>query len=136
MDAKSKYLDLKQRWIDAPEGTREQIGEELDKFLASLSDAEKEQIIAATEEDFAAMHQEISRINETLNVRDKLAPILPAISVSYIAKTYFRKTPQWFYARMNGRAVNGKPARFTPDELCLLNTALQDLSKRIGSIRL
>ena len=34
------------------------------------------------------------------------------------------------YQRLNGNLVNGKPARFTPDELQTFNNALQDISKK------
>jgi len=38
------------------------------------------------------------------------------------------------YQRINGNVVNGKPAQFTPDEVETLKFALNDLSKRLGSL--
>ena len=36
---------------------------------------------------------------------------------------------------MNGNIINGKPAKFTEEEIKNLNFALQDISKKIGSVR-
>lgn len=56
------------------------------------------------------------------------------IPFSYIAKHYFKKSKAWFYQRLNGNSVNGKPVGFTQEEILTLNSALQDISKKIGSI--
>ena len=55
-------------------------------------------------------------------------------SLSYLAKKYFNKSRSWLYQRLNGNLVNGKPARFTQEELQTFNNALQDISKKIGSL--
>ena len=60
--------------------------------------------------------------------------VVPAISLVYIAKTYFNKTDAWLYQRINGNLVNGKPAAFTENELNTMRFALQDLSHRLGSL--
>lgn len=64
-------------------------------------------------------------------LREKLEDVLPVISVSYLAKVYFHKTPQWFYQRLNGNMVNGKKASFTRNELDTLIDALTDISNKI-----
>ena len=56
------------------------------------------------------------------------------VSLSYLAKKYFNKSRSWLYQRLNGNLVNGKPARFTQEELQTFNNALQDISKKIGSL--
>ncbi|MCU7604834.1 DUF5053 domain-containing protein, partial [Riemerella anatipestifer] len=58
------------------------------------------------------------------------------ISLSYVAEKYFGKTKSWLYQRINENTVNGKPAKFTEKEIETLNYALQDLSKKIGSVRI
>ncbi|GHT04862.1 hypothetical protein AGMMS49525_11700 [Bacteroidia bacterium] len=58
--------------------------------------------------------------------------IISDISVSYLAKNYFNKSPQWFYQRLNGNSVNGKPAKFTPNELMKLRDSLTDISTKIN----
>ncbi|WP_372472662.1 DUF5053 domain-containing protein [Capnocytophaga sp. ARDL2] len=71
---------------------------------------------------------------EKLVAKKRLDEISNIISISYIAKEYFGKTPQWFYQRLNENIVNGKPATFTEDEIKTLNFALKDISKKIGSV--
>lgn len=60
---------------------------------------------------------------------------LNILPLSHIAEHYFKKSRQWLYQRINGNIVNGKPAQFTDEEIETLNFALQDISKKIGSIR-
>ncbi|MDR2885620.1 MAG: DUF5053 domain-containing protein [Rikenellaceae bacterium] len=71
---------------------------------------------------------------EELIVRDRIKEIIPIVSMAYIAKTYFNKTRAWLNQRINGSSVNGKPARFTPDEIDTLNYAIQDISRKLSSI--
>jgi hypothetical protein len=134
MDAKTEFLTLKKAWIKANGEERKLIEEKTDAFFKSLSEDEKKAVRDAVSEDFSFMHKELSDIKEILSVREKLSPVLSIISVSYLAKNYFRKTPQWFYQRLNGSMVNGKSAKFTPDEMKTLNLALQEISKQISAI--
>jgi seryl-tRNA synthetase len=134
MDAKTKFLKLKQSWIKASEADREVIEKEMDDIFSSLSETEKKEIHDAIDEDFSSLHKEVGEIKKALSIREKLEPALSIISVSYLAKNYFHKTPQWFYQRMNGNRINGKPAKFTKDEIDTLNHALKDISNKIGSI--
>ena len=135
MDAKTRFLELKQAWKKADEAKRPQIEQETDSFLESLSDEEKNAVFEAIDEDFKAMHKEVEDIKQTINIRKILAPVLPAISVSHLAKNYFHKTPQWFYQRMNGNKVNGKPVMFSNSEIQTLNFAIQDIGKRLSMVR-
>ena len=75
--------------------------------------------------------QETNKEIEEVVLREKLKDVLPIISVSYLAKEYFHKTPQWFYQRLNRNAINGKPAKFTEDEIKTLTSALIDISNKI-----
>ena len=69
-----------------------------------------------------------------LAIKEKLKDITPAISLAYISKTYFNKSENWIYQRLNGNKINGKTATFTHDEIGTLKFALNDLSQRLGSI--
>lgn len=134
MDAKAKFLNLKQAWIKANNADREMLEKEMDSFLASLSESEKKEIHEAIDNDFSSLHKEANQIKDVLTMREKLEPALSVISVSYLAKNYFHKTPQWFYQRMNGNRINGKPASFTKEEIEILNFAIQDISKKLSLI--
>ena len=60
---------------------------------------------------------------EELALKSQLEEVLPILSVSFIAKNYFNKSRQWFYQKLNGNIVNGKPAKFTKEEIKTLNSA-------------
>jgi hypothetical protein len=77
----------------------------------------------------------IERIDGVL-IRQQMEEVLPFVSLAYIAKTYFRKSRQWLYQRVNGLSVNGKPARFTPAELDTLNIALKEMGQKLASIHI
>ena len=79
---------------------------------------------------------ELEQVKNELTVRQQLADISGVISLSYIAKNYFGKSKQWLNNKINGCIVNGKPSKFTEDEKEKLNHALNDLSKKLGSIRI
>ncbi len=119
-----KIEELKERFRHANKKELAEIDNEMNQ-LATQQPAEfSEAMVKAAK----ATVQEI----DELILKEKLKDVLPALSVSYFAKTYFKKTPQWFYQRLNGNTVNGKSAKFTEDELKTLSFALTDVSKRIN----
>ena len=71
-----------------------------------------------------------------MGVRHQLGEVKEELSLSYIAKNYFNKSRQWLNQRINGSIVNGKPAKFTDDQLRVFNNALHDISKKIGSVKI
>jgi hypothetical protein len=78
--------------------------------------------------------ERVDDVISTVEVKLQLMEVSKIVSLSYIAQNYFNKTRQWLYQKINGNMVNGKKASFTPDEIQTLNFALQDVSKKIGSI--
>ena len=80
--------------------------------------------------------EESDRSMEEIRLRYYLIVNREIIPVSFIAKNYFKKSKEWIYQRINGNLVNGKPARFSEKEIEIFNFALQDISKRIGSINI
>jgi len=135
MEAKIKFLELKNAWKNSDETERSRIQYEINLFFDSLSENERESVCKAVDEDFYKIHTEIEDIKQTINIRKALEPILPAISVSYLAKNYFHKTPQWFYQRMNGNSVNGKPVKFSDSEIKTLNVAIKDIGKQLNAVQ-
>lgn len=69
-----------------------------------------------------------------IEVRVQLIEVTKVVSLSYVAKEYFNKTRQWLYQKINGNIVNGKPAKFTKEEIKTLNFAIHDISEKLGSI--
>ena len=72
---------------------------------------------------------------KTVKIKEQLAQVSAIVSMSYIAKNYFNKSKSWLSQRINEFDVNGKPARFTSEEVNTLNFAFDDISKKIGSFR-
>lgn len=118
---------LQARFIKA---TTDAEREDVRKEMRKLCDADAPGLAAAALESIKATNAEVAEIL----LREQLKDILPAVSLAYVAKTYFNKTRQWLYQRINGTLVNGKPAKFTPEEITTLNNALRDIANRLSSI--
>lgn len=73
------------------------------------------------------------RKRNDVSTAELLENVRSAVSLSYIAKTYFGKGAPWLMQRINGNIVNGKPAAFTSAELMTLANALDDLGKKLLS---
>lgn len=116
---------LKERFVNARDEMEE---ERIDREMRSLMDKD----IDAFAEGLLECVKDSNERAEESALRDKLESVLPFISVSTLAKTYFKRSPQWFYQRLNGSVVNGKPVRFNNNELRTLSEALTDIGKRIS----
>lgn len=77
---------------------------------------------------------ELKEVNKEIETIRTVKSISNMISFKYIAETYFKKSKAWFSQRLNGNTVHGKVCRFTDEELQTLRFALQDISKKIGSL--
>ncbi|MDL2221368.1 DUF5053 domain-containing protein [Parabacteroides sp. OttesenSCG-928-N08] len=111
-----------------------------EKFLQADTDKEYEAIreemrLLCNEDADAVANAALNCVKETNAelLRDRLSDVLPVLSVSYLAKKYFKRSPQWFYQRLNGNVVNGKTAQFTNEELKVLHDALLDISGKINA---
>ncbi|GIM62116.1 DUF5053 domain-containing protein [Capnocytophaga canis] len=126
---RTKIQALKQQYVKAKtEKEREQINAQISQ-LASENEQEFIEAMKYSIEDTLEKTKELS-------VKARLNEVLPILPLSYIAEQYFQKSKSWFYQRLNGNIVNGSPAQFTQEEIKTLNFALQDLSKKLGSISL
>lgn len=100
-----------------------------------LIDLEMQKLASENPKEFSeAMLTCIKETNQKadeLILRQKLEAILPVISISYLSKNYFKKTPQWFYQRLNGNNVNRKEAHFTENELKILSLALKEIGQKL-----
>lgn len=99
----------------------------IDSQMDALFSENKEEASRALLDD---LKQTVKEAEED-SVRSRISNILPAISVSYIAKNYFHKSPAWFNQRLNGNIVNGKKAKFSEDELETLSIALREISDQL-----
>jgi hypothetical protein len=118
------------------------IGTDVDKFKVQYeylvknftSETEIKQINQFIE---SAIDKHIEAGNKSfddLKLKVQLIENKEIIPLSYIARNYFKKSKNWVYQRVNGYQVNGKTSKFTDSEIEKFNFALQDISKRLGSI--
>ena len=97
------------------------------------SEEDKKAIANFVSERLQNIDKKLDVIEESA-IKLQLQAVAEIVSLSYLAKKYFNKSRSWLYQRLNGNLVNGKPARFTQEELQTFNDALQDISKKIGSL--
>lgn len=116
---------LKERFVNA---TTDAEIEAIDNEIKALSNQDGDAFADGMLECIKDANKEADEVL----LRQKLESVLPFISVSALVKTYFKKSPQWFYHRLNGSIVNGKAARFNDEELRTLSGALADVGKKIS----
>lgn len=131
MDKVKRFFELKELWKHSSEEERQEVDRQISELMSGLSDAEQEALIDGVGKDFSRLRQEAKDLRITLTVRNRLANVLPLVSVSTIAKDYFGKSTSWFYQRLNGNKVHGKTAAFTEEELIKLSNALKDIADKL-----
>lgn len=76
-------------------------------------------------------------IDELTSMRDQLrAEQYKVLPLSYIAKEYFGKSAAWLQQRINGYKVRNKVYTLNPEQKATFNAAVQDIARKIGSIRI
>lgn len=105
----------------------------MDEIIQQMREISKE-----NPEEFSRIMVEMAKDTadraEQLALRVKLQEVLPAVSMSYVARHYFGKTRQWLHQRLSGAIVNGKPAKMTPEELKVFEAALHDLGGKLSAV--
>jgi hypothetical protein len=126
MTTKEKFEQLKQLDIKAKSDTERN---KLDADFERLANEDPEGFEAAV---IASAKQTLNDA-KTLKIKDQILQVSEIISMSYIAKNYFKKSKSWMSQRINEVDVNGKPAGFKPEEISTLNFAFKDISEKIGA---
>lgn len=98
------------------------------------SEEDKNSIDAFIRSSINETTQDLKEFNKEITMKVKLGEVSEIISLSYLAKKYFNKSRSWLHQRLNGNVVNGKPAKLTEEEIVKLHFALNDISKKIGSV--
>ena len=120
---------LKAKYINA------KTEKEREEVRSLIQQACNEDAVSVAEIATEQIKDTIVKIDQIL-VRQQIEEILPMTSLAYIAKTYFNKSRQWLYQRINGNIVNGKQASFTKEEIDILNHALNDIGNRLINTRI
>lgn len=109
------------------EAERSEFQENRAKRLEELPDTKRASYIEAAN---TGLHETLQAAEELI-MTTTLGEIAKAVSLSYIATTYFGKSRSWLYQRLNGHKVNGRQAQFSPEEKKQFAFALKDLSIRL-----
>jgi len=134
MEKPSKYLPTPEMQAEfeqykklKTEAERSIFQENRAKRLDTLSDAERS---GYANTSLTGLHTTVQAAEELI-LATQLGDVAKAVSLSYIATTYFGKSRSWLYQRLNGHTVNGKQAQFNPEEKKQFASALNDLSTRL-----
>lgn len=125
MTTREKFESLKELEL------KTRSGKELEKIQLEFEKLAKEDP-EGFEDAFIESARRTLRDARQLKIKEQLREVSQIVSMSYIAKTYFNKTRSWMSQRVNELEVNGKPAKFTPEEIEVLNTAFKDISRKIS----
>jgi hypothetical protein len=131
-------MDL-QKWVDEwvtldTEEQRKDFDKRFRQAIATMSEDERLQFEEIFYQSAVKATEEAKALVEFVKLRRKLEPILDYVSLSEISKKYFGKTRQWLYQRINEYDVNGKPAKFTKEEIEILRSALEEIAGNIKRV--
>ena len=130
---------FKQMMVKLSKATTEH---EVDEIISEhnqieMSDEEKQQysdrVIADLENVLKVLDSDIEELRAA-RIREKMGDLDQAVSFAYIAKHYFGKSYSWLVQRLNGSKVNGKEAHFNREEVLQLQSALNDIGRKLSSI--
>lgn len=135
MDAKKDLARFIEEFVqaDTPQ-KKEEHRKHFTAFLKTLSPDENKEFAKAFMDGLKETRDEIKEIRQEYELKKEIKKIQDVVSLSYIAKNYFGKTRHWLYHRMNGVLINGKPAKFTEQEIEILKDALVDISNKIKNV--
>lgn len=110
---KKRFLSIQERYT-SPEDN-----EAINEFMMSL---------------YKVMDEKAEEVERLLTIQEQLRPFKEILPMSYIARTYFGKSSAWLQQRIYGYKVRGKVYSLSDKDIDTLNFALQDISKKIGSL--
>ena len=126
---KDKFNKLRSEYLSTSDEVRRA---EIDRQLRELSEQSPDEFRQA----FLEGAESALAGARDFQVRAAIEPVTPMLNLAYIAENYFHKSRSWFSQRLNGAIVNGKPARFTQEELQTLADALSDISRKIADVKI
>ena len=110
---KTRFLSIQERYTSSEEV------EAINEFMMSL---------------YKVMDEKAEEVERLLTIQEQLRPFKEILPMSYIARTYFGKSSAWLQQRIYGYKVRGKVYTLSEKDIDTLNFALQDISKKIGSL--
>ncbi|GHT57475.1 DUF5053 domain-containing protein [Bacteroidia bacterium] len=129
MSTKEKFEQLKELDINAKsDAERERLTVDFERLATEDPKGFQAAVTASVKQTLADAKE--------LKIKEQLVQISEIVSMSYIAKVYFKKSKSWFSQRINELDVNGKSVKFSQEEIDTLNFAIQDISKKMGTFRI
>lgn len=98
------------------------------------SEEDNEAIYNFTLNGYKQINNELENMTRYLELQNQIKSVKEIIPVSYIARNYFGKSAAWLQQRLYGYKVRGKIYTLNEKDIKTLNLALQDISKKIGSL--
>ena len=95
---------------------------------------DNEAIYNFTLNGYKQINNELENMTRYLELQNQIKSVKEIIPVSYIARNYFGKSAAWLQQRLYGYKVRGKVYTLNEKDIKTLNLALQDISKKIGSL--
>ncbi|MCL1933503.1 MAG: DUF5053 domain-containing protein [Candidatus Azobacteroides sp.] len=132
MNAKEEIEKLKREFITLDtEREKQKFDVKFRNRIASKSEEERKEFADAFINSAKEDTKRIKSFCNEVTVRMKLEDILGIVSMTYIAREYFRKSKSWFFQKLNGNIKNGNLTSFTEEELKTLSFALEDIGNKI-----
>ena len=136
-----KYKKEIERLLEIRKGEVEEYKSEYDKIKNSLPPeewaifkSEYDPIVLKQSKDLRKSMQDTLNLAKEIIIKEELKEVEDLLNFSFISKKYFNKSRNWLSQKINGSIKNGKPAKFTEQELKTFECALKDISKITGSI--
>lgn len=126
-----KIQNLKEKYVNAQ---TDEERERINNQISELSREDENLFVDAMMMSVDDTARKATQLSEKVKARNQLGSVIEVLPLSYIATHYFNKSRSWLYQKLNGYNVNGKPACFSEKEKEIFNFAVQDLSKKIGSV--
>ncbi|MDR0864380.1 MAG: DUF5053 domain-containing protein [Candidatus Symbiothrix sp.] len=135
MELKKELEALKSYMDSGDEVKFEAQSDYIHQYFTSEEDQKKiDRFIASELLNISQSTEDVIKKAEATVIKLQLKDINEIVSLSYVAKKYFNKDRSWLHQKINGNLKNGKPAKFTDKEIDTFNFAIQDISKKLGSI--
>ena len=91
--------------------------------------------LSQTEEVARMADEAIANYKRDYNaVELKEADIFKVLNASYIAERFFGKSRYWISQRLNHNKVNGKEAKFSPEEYAKLKRAIETIADELQEL--
>ena len=127
---KAKFEEIKKYIGETDAESRAKI-DEFHRWLNENDSPEMQEYLSAfMEEGLSRLEEEVADLRKQIGTEYDLLPL------SYIAKHYFGKSKAWLFQRINGYRVRGKVYTLNDEQKAILNEAVQDIAKKIGSVHI